>query len=155
MKRAGANRVTTHRHSQIDPIFHNLTSFLRKFMFGLLGDLNSSLTLGVGAMSPCAEVIRLGATDFGAKVSGHALQEILSGVDVTGTSTPEYMTSSSVTCIRTRCAQSHLCPQRSEAQRHAAGNRQTGWQRQSAVNSGLAHALASSTSGCSILSGLP
>ena len=46
-------------------------------------------------MSPGAEVTRLGATDLGAKVPGRALQGILGGVDVTGTSTSEHMTSSS------------------------------------------------------------
>ena len=42
-------------------------------MFGLLGALNSSLDLGVGAMSPGAEITRLGATDLGAEMPSRAL----------------------------------------------------------------------------------
>ena len=46
-------------------------------------------------MSPGAEVTCLGATDLDTEVPGRALQEILDDVDVTGTSTLEYMASSS------------------------------------------------------------
>ena len=50
-------------------------------------------------MSPGAEVTRLSATDLGAEVPGRALQQILGGVDVAGTSAPEYMAPSSAPCI--------------------------------------------------------
>ena len=46
-------------------------------------------------MSPDAEVTRLGATDLGSEMPGRAQQRILGGVNVTGTSTPEYMMPSS------------------------------------------------------------
>ena len=46
-------------------------------------------------MSPGAEVTCLDATDLGSEVPGRAQQDILGGVDVTGTLTPEYMTLSS------------------------------------------------------------
>ena len=51
--------------------------------------------MGVGARTHGAEVTRLGATDLGFKVPGRAQQGILGGVDVTGTSTQEYMAPSS------------------------------------------------------------
>ena len=46
-------------------------------------------------MSPGAEVTRLDATDLGVEMPGRAVQEILGGVDVAGTSAPEYMALSS------------------------------------------------------------
>ena len=64
-------------------------------MFGPQGDLNSSLDPGVGAMTYGAEVTRLGATDLGSEVPGRAQQGSLGGVDVAGTSAPEYMAPSS------------------------------------------------------------
>ena len=64
-------------------------------MFGPQGDLNSSLDPGVGAMTYGAEVTRLGATDLGSEVPGRAQQGILGGVNVAGTSAPEYMVPSS------------------------------------------------------------
>ena len=67
-------------------IFYYLTIFLNKIYNWLLRDLNSSLDPGIGAMSPGAEVTRLGATDLGAEVPSHELQGILGGVDVVGTS---------------------------------------------------------------------
>ena len=42
-------------------------------------------------MSLGAKVTRLGATDLGSEVPGRAQQGILGGVDVAGTSAPEYM----------------------------------------------------------------
>ena len=68
--------------------FLQFDHFLRKFTFGPLRDLNSSLDHG-------AEVKRLGATDLGCEVPGRAQQGILGGVDVVGTSVPEYMAPSS------------------------------------------------------------
>ena len=49
----------------------------------------------VGARTHSAEVTRLGATDLGSEVPGRAQQGILGGVDVVGTSVPEYMAPSS------------------------------------------------------------
>ena len=50
-------------------------------------------------MTHDAEVTRLGATNLGSEVPGRAQQGSLGGVDVAGTSTPEYMTPSSTPCI--------------------------------------------------------
>jgi len=44
--------------------------------------------MGVGARTHGSEVTRLGATDLGSEVPGHAQQAILGGVDVAGTSEP-------------------------------------------------------------------
>ena len=44
--------------------------------------------MGVGARTHGSEVTRLGATDLGSEVPGHAQQDILGDVDVTGTSEP-------------------------------------------------------------------
>ena len=52
-------------------------------------------------MSPGAEVTRLDATDLGVEMPGRAVQEILGGVDVAGTSTPVYMALSSAVQILT------------------------------------------------------
>ena len=45
----------------------------------------------VGARTYGVEVTRLGATDLSSNVPGRAQQGILGGVDVAGTSAPEYM----------------------------------------------------------------
>ena len=47
--------------------------------------------MGVGAKTHDFEVTRLNATDLGSEVPGHAQQGILGGIDVAGTSAPEYM----------------------------------------------------------------
>ena len=53
------------------------------------------MDLEVGAMSPGAEVIRLGATDLDVDMSGRTKQEILDDIDVAGTSTTKYIASRS------------------------------------------------------------
>ena len=90
-KHATTSSYTLDRHL----IFYHLILFSTKLTFGVLGDLNSPLDPGVGAMTHDTEVTRLSATDFGSEVPGRAQQGFLGGVDVTGTSAPEYMTSSS------------------------------------------------------------
>ena len=88
--------------------FYDLAFFLRKFTFGPLGDLNSSLDPGVRARNHGAEVTRLGATDLGAEVPGRAQQAILGGVHVADTSAqqilaptsaPQILAPSSAPCI--------------------------------------------------------
>ena len=69
--------------------------FYRKFTFGPLGDVNSSLDSGVGAMTHSSEVTCLGTIDLGSEVPGHSQQRILGGVDVTGTSEPQILALSS------------------------------------------------------------
>ena len=64
-------------------------------------DVNLSLILGVSVRTHGAEVTCLGATDLCSEVSDRAQQDILGGVDVAGTSTPEYMALSSVPQILT------------------------------------------------------
>jgi len=54
---------------------------------------------GIGARTHDAEVTRLGATDLGSELPGRAQQIILGGVDVAGTSAPEYMAPSSAPWI--------------------------------------------------------
>jgi len=51
--------------------------------------------MGVGARTHGSEVTRLGATDLGSEVPGHAQQAILGGVDVAGTSEPQILAPSS------------------------------------------------------------
>ena len=77
-------------------IFYYLALFQRKFTFGHTKDLNSSLNPGVGARNHGAKVTRFGATDLDAEVPDRALQEILGGVDMAGTSEPQILTPNSV-----------------------------------------------------------
>ena len=51
--------------------------------------------MGVSARTHGSEVTRLGATDLGFEVPGHAQQAILGGVDVAGTSEPQILAPSS------------------------------------------------------------
>ena len=51
--------------------------------------------MGVGARTHGSEVTRLGATDLGFEVPGHAQQAILGGVDVAGTLEPQILAPSS------------------------------------------------------------
>ena len=60
-------------------------------MFAPLGDVNSFLTLEVGARTHSSEITRLGAIDLSSDVPARAQQGILGGVDVAGTSVLEYM----------------------------------------------------------------
>lgn len=69
--------------------FYNLTFLLKKIYIWPLGDLNLSLDLGIGAMSPDTEVTRLGAINLDAEIPGRAQQEILGDINMTGTSTSE------------------------------------------------------------------
>jgi len=57
-------------------------------MFAPLGDVNSFLTLEVGARTHSSEITRLGAIDLSSDVPARAQQGILGGVDVAGTSEP-------------------------------------------------------------------
>ena len=65
-------------------------------MFGPLKDVNSFLDPGVGGRTHGVEVTCLGATDLGSEMSGRTQQDMLGGVDVAGTSAPEYIVPSSV-----------------------------------------------------------
>jgi len=47
--------------------------------------------MGVGARIHGSEVTRLGATDLGSELPGHAQQAILGGIDVAGTSEPQIL----------------------------------------------------------------
>ena len=70
--------------------------------------------MGVGARTHGSEVTRLGATDLGSEVPGHAQQAILGGVDVAGTLEPQILAPSSAPRSASATSEQWISAPRSE-----------------------------------------